>query len=168
MKKKIFALTLALVLALSLAACGGKKSTTLKVAASPTPHAEILNQCVDILKEQGIELVVTEYSDYVVPNTAVEDGDEDANYFQHVPYLDDFNAERGTHLVSVAGVHVEPMGLYAGKSASLDTIPDGGKVAVPNDATNEGRALLLLEAQGIIKLKDSSNLASTQIGRAHV
>ena len=124
--KKIFALSLALILALSLAACGGKKSTTLKVAASPTPHAEILNQCVDILKEQGIELVVTEYSDYVVPNTAVEDGDEDANYFQHVPYLDDFNAERGTHLVSVAGVHVEPMGLYAGKSASLDAIPDGG------------------------------------------
>ena len=161
MKKKIFALSLALILALSLAACGGKKSTTLKVAASPTPHAEILNQCVDILKEQGIELVVTEYSDYVVPNTAVEDGDEDANYFQHVPYLDDFNAERGTHLVSVAGVHVEPMGLYAGNSASLDAVPDGGKVALPNDATNEGRALLLLEAQGLIKLTDSSNLAST-------
>ncbi len=161
MKKKIFALTLALVLALSLSACGGKKTTTLKVAASPTPHAEILNQCKDVLKEQGIDLVVTEYGDYVFPNTAVEDGDEDANYFQHVPYLEDFNAERGTHIVSVAGVHIEPMGLYAGKSASLDAIPDGGKVAVPNDATNEGRALLLLEAQGIIKLKDSSNLAST-------
>ena len=143
MKKKIFALSLALILALSLAACGGKKAATLKVAASPTPHAEILSQCVDILKEQGIELVVTEYSDYVVPNTAVEDGDEDANYFQHVPYLDNFNAERGTHLVSVAGVHIEPMGLYAGNSASLDAIPDGGKVAVPNDPTNEGRALLL-------------------------
>ena len=161
MKKKIFALTLALVLALSLAACGGKKTTTLKVAASPTPHAEILNQCVGLLKEQGIDLVVTEYSDYVVPNTAVEDGDEDANYFQHVPYLDNFNAERGTHLVSVAGVHIEPMGLYAGNSASLDAIPDGGKVAVPNDPTNEGRALLLLEAQGLIKLKDSSNLEAT-------
>lgn len=188
MKKKIFALSLALILALSLAACGGNdaapadtqapadsapadtqtpadsapaETVKLSVAASPTPHAEILNQCVDILAEQGIELVVNEYSDYVVPNTAVEDGDEDANYFQHVPYLDDFNAERGTHLVSVAGIHVEPMGLYAGKSASLDAIPDGGTVAVPNDATNEGRALLLLEAQGLIKLKDSSNLAST-------
>lgn len=194
MKKKIFALSLALILALSPAACGGKDSggsapadtqtpadsadsadsapedsapagsaetVKLSVAASPTPHAEILKQCVDILKEQGIELVVNEYADYVVPNTAVEDGDEDANYFQHVPYLDDFNAERGTHLVSVAGVHVEPMGLYAGKSDSLDAIPDGGKVALPNDATNEGRALLLLEAQGIIKLTDSSNLAAT-------
>ena len=178
--KKFFALTLALVLALSLAACGGKDSggsapadsgapadsapaetVKLKVAASPTPHAEILAQCVEPLKEQGIDLVVTEYADYVVPNTAVEDGDEDANYFQHVPYLDDFNAERGTHLVSVAGVHIEPMGLYAGKSASLDAVPDGGKVAVPNDPTNEGRALLLLEAQGLIKLADSSKLDST-------
>ena len=188
MKKKIFALSLALILALSLAACGGKDSggsapadtqtpadsapedsapagsaetVKLSVAASPTPHAEILKQCVDILKEQGIELVVNEYSDYVVPNTAVEDGDEDANYFQHVPYLDDFNAQRGTHLVSVAGVHIEPMGLYAGTSASLDAVPDGGKAAVPNDPTNEGRALLLLEAQGLIKLKDSTNLLST-------
>nr|WP_326166254.1 MetQ/NlpA family ABC transporter substrate-binding protein [uncultured Oscillibacter sp.] len=161
MKKKIFALSLALILALSLAACGGKDPLTLKVAASPTPHAEVLKQCVDVLKEQGIELVITEYADYVVPNTAVEDGEEDANYFQHVPYLDEFNAQRGTHLVSVAGIHIEPMGLYAGKSASLDAIPDGGKVAVPNDPTNEGRALLLLEAQGLIKLKDSSDLAST-------
>ena len=161
MKTKIFALFLALILALSLTACGGKKTATLKVAASPTPHAEILNQCVDILKEQGIELVVTEYSDYVFPNTAVEDGDETANFFQHVPYLDNFNAERGTHLTSVAGIHIEPMGLYAGTSASLDAIPEGGKVAVPNDPTNEGRALLLLEAQGIIKLTDSSNLAAT-------
>ena len=161
MKKKIFALSLALILALSLAACGGKDPLTLKVAASPTPHAEILKQCVDVLKEQGIELVITEYADYVVPNTAVEDGEEDANYFQHVPYLDEFNAQRGTHLVSVAGIHIEPMGLYAGKSASLDAIPDGGKVAVPNDPTNEGRALLLLEAQGLIKLADSSKLDST-------
>ncbi len=85
------------------------------MAASPTPHAEILNQCVPILAEQGIELVVNEYSDYVVPNTAVEDGDEDANYFQHLPYLEEFNETRGTHLVSVAGVHIEPMGIYAGR-----------------------------------------------------
>ena len=172
--KKFLAVALALVLCLSLAACGGSgdssdeapdetpaESVKLTVAASPTPHAVILEQCVSILAEQGIELVVNEYGDYVIPNTAVEDGEEDANYFQHIPYLDDFNAERGTHLVSVAGVHVEPMGIYAGKTASLEELPDGAVIAVPNDATNEGRALLLLEAQGLIKLEDSSNLAAT-------
>ena len=132
MKNKIFATLLALTLALSLTACGSKSDDSAK----------------EILAEQGIDLQIHEYSDYVVPNTAVEDGDEDANYFQHVPYLDDFNTTRGTHLVSVTGVHIEPMGIYAGKSASLDSLPDGASVAVPNDATNEGRALLLLEAQG--------------------
>ena len=114
-----------------------------------------------ILAEQGIELVINEYSDYVVPNTAVEDGDEDANYFQHIPYLDEFNASRGTHLVDVASVHIEPMAIYAGKTASLEELPDGASIAVPNDPTNEGRALLLLEAQGLITLSDSSNLSST-------
>ena len=183
MKNKIFATLLALTLALSLTACGSKsddsakadttddaqteqpaepqETVTLNVAASPTPHAEILKQCVPILAEQGIDLQIHEYSDYVVPNTAVEDGDEDANYFQHIPYLQEFNETRGTHLVDVAGVHIEPMGIYAGKSDSLDSLPDGASVAVPNDATNEGRALLLLEAQGLIKLADDSNLSST-------
>jgi len=177
--KKYLSLALALLLCLSLAACGGgsdpapaeneggddanapAETVTLTVAASPTPHAVILQQCVEPLAAQGIELVVNEYSDYVIPNTAVEDGDEDANYFQHIPYLDEFNAERGTHLVNVAGVHIEPMGIYAGKTTSLDAIPDGATIAVPNDPTNEGRALLLLEAQGLIKLKDSSNLSAT-------
>ena len=92
------------------------------MAASPTPHAEILNQCVPILAEQGIELVVNEYSDYVVPNTAVEDGDEDANYFQHLPYLEDFNTQNGTHIASIAAIHVEPMGLYGGKQTTLDAL----------------------------------------------
>ena len=183
MKNKIFATLLALTLALSLTACGSKsddsakadttddaqteqpaepqETVTLNVAASPTPHAEILNQCVPILAEQGIELVVNEYSDYVVPNTAVEDGDEDANYFQHLPYLEEFNETRGTHLVSVAGVHIEPMGIYAGRVSYLEDLPDGAVIAVPNDATNEGRALLLLEAQGLITLDDSSNLTAT-------
>lgn len=172
--KKIVASVLALALAASLAACGSStassaasseaasaETTVLKVGASPSPHAEILEQVKPILAEQGIDLQIHEYSDYVVPNTAVEDGDEDANYFQHVPYLDDFNTTRGTHLVSVTGVHIEPMGIYAGKSDSLDNLPDGASVAVPNDATNEGRALLLLEAQGLIKLADDSNLSST-------
>ena len=185
MKKKLLALGLSLVLALSLAACSGSSSSTttsdtttadddtteeeavvtepvvLNVAASPTPHAEILEQCVDILAEQGIDLQIHEYNDYVIPNTAVEDGDEDANYFQHVPYLDNFNAENGTHIVSVAGVHVEPMGIYAGKTASLEDLPDGASVAVPNDATNEGRALLLLEAQGLITLSEDAGLEAT-------
>ena len=179
MNKKLLALLLALSLSLSLTACGGDgganttdddtssdadaaETVTLTVAASPTPHAEILKQCVPILKEQGIDLVVNEYSDYVIPNTAVEDGDEDANYFQHIPYLDDFNATRGTHLVNVAAVHIEPMGVYAGKTASLEELADGGAtIAVPSDATNEGRALLLLETQGLIKLADSTNLSST-------
>ena len=163
MKKKLLALLLGLTLCLSLAACGSDaaETVTLTVAASPTPHAEILNQCVPILAEQGIELVVNEYSDYVVPNTAVEDGDEDANYFQHLPYLEEFNETRGTHLVSVAGVHIEPMGIYAGRVSSLEDLPDGAVIAVPNDATNEGRALLLLEAQGLITLDDSSNLTAT-------
>ena len=162
MKKKLTALLLGLTVCLSLAACGGTESTTtLSVAASPTPHAEILEQCIPILEEQGIELVVNQYSDYVVPNTAVEDGDEDANYFQHLPYLEEFNETRGTHLVSVAGVHIEPMGIYAGQTASLEDLPDGAVIAIPNDATNEGRALLLLESQGLITLDDSSNLTAT-------
>ena len=173
--KRILTAALALALSLSLAACGAKEetpaettpdetpaeTTTLTVAASPTPHAQILEQCVPILAEQGIELVINEYSDYVVPNTAVEDGDEDANYFQHIPYLEEFNASRGTHLVDVASVHIEPMAIYAGKTASLEELPDGASIAVPNDPTNEGRALLLLEAQGLITLSDSSNLSST-------
>ena len=181
MKKKLLALLLGLTLCLSLAACGGSaddssaaddgaaeesgdaaETVTLTVAASPTPHAEILNQCVPILAEQGIELVVNEYSDYVVPNTAVEDGDEDANYFQHIPYLEEFNETRGTHLVDVASVHIEPMGVYAGKTASLEELADGAVIAIPNDATNEGRALLLLEAQGLITLDDSSNMTATR------
>ena len=141
MSKKILALLLGLTLCLSLAACGGdtadtaettgdsaesgdtaETTTTLTVAASPTPHAVILEACVPLLAEQGIELVINQYDDYVVPNTAVEDGDEDANYFQHLPYLEDFNAQNNTHIVSVGGIHVEPMGLYGGKQTTLDAI----------------------------------------------
>ena len=135
--------------------------TVLKVAATSVPHAEILEQVVDVLAGQGIELKVTEYGDYIVPNTAVEEGEEDVNYFQHLPYLDNFNAERGTHLVSVAGIHIEPMGVYAGSTASLAELPDGASVAVPNDVTNEGRALLLLEAQGLIKLNEDAGVEAT-------
>lgn len=162
MKKNIIALALALVLCLGLTACAAKPETvTLKVAASATPHAEILAQVKDTLAEQGIDLIVTEYGDYIVPNTAVEDGLEDVNYFQHQPYLDQFNEENGTHLVSVAAIHYEPFGIYPCKTKSLDAIPDGATVAVPNDATNEARALQLLEANGLITLKEGAGLNAT-------
>jgi len=150
MKKKVLALTLALVLALGLTACGGDK--TIKVGATPAPHAEILEIAKDLMAKDGYTLEIVEYNDYIQPNNSVEDGSLDANYFQHVPYLDDFNAERGTHLVSVAGFHIEPMGLYAGNSASLDAIPEGGKIAVPNDPTNEGRCFKILESAGVLEV----------------
>lgn len=162
-KKKLLSLVLGLSLTLSLAACGEKPAdtTVLKVAASSTPHAEILAVVKDTLAEQGIDLQVTEYTDYVIPNTAVEEGAEDANYFQHVPYMEDFNTKNGTHLANAGGVHIEPMGIYAGKCASLEALTDGATIAVPNDATNEGRALLLLQAQGLITLKDDAGLDAT-------
>ena len=167
--KKILTLILALTMAVGLCACGGSdapaedtaETVTLKVAASPTPHAEILAQVADVLAEQGIELVVTEYGDYVVPNTAVEEGAEDANFFQHAPYLESFNAENGTHLVSVAPIHYEPMGIYPGMTASLEELPDGAVIAVPNDVTNEARALQLLAAQGLIEIDPAAGLNAT-------
>lgn len=136
--------------------------TTITVAASPVPHAEILKVAADLLAEQGITLKVTEFTDYVQPNLVTESGEVDANYFQHTPYLDDFNAENGTHLVSVAAIHYEPLGLYPGKAASLDELADGAQIAVPNDTTNEARALQLLAAQGIITLKDGAGLTATK------
>lgn len=135
--------------------------TTLKVAASPTPHAEILNVAKEVLAEQGIDLEVVEFSDYVQPNLVTENGEVDANYFQHTPYLDSFNEENGTHLVSVGAVHYEPFGIYPGTKSSLDDIAEGDTIAVPNDTTNEARALLLLQDNGILKLKDGAGLTAT-------
>lgn len=137
------------------------ETVVLKVAASATPHAEILAQVKDVLAEQGIDLQVTEYGDYVVPNTAVEEGDEDVNYFQHQPYLDQFNLENGTHLVSVAAIHYEPFGIYPCKTASLDELQDGALVGVPNDVTNEARALLLLQDAGLLTLREGVGLEAT-------
>lgn len=183
--KKLLALTLALVLCLGLAACGGTstdtdtnadtssdadtngdattngETITLTVGATPNPHAEILAQVKDDLAAEGIDLVVKEYSDYVVPNTAVEEGDLDANYFQHTPYMEKFNEENGTHLVSVGKIHYEPMGIYPGLTKTLEELPDGATIAVPNDATNEARALQLLAAQGLIELKEDAGLNAT-------
>ena len=158
--KKIFAIVLALVLTLSAAALA---ETKLSIGATPAPHAEILEVVKPILAEQGIELEIVVFNDYVIPNTAVESGEIDANYFQHVLYLGDFNAQNGTHLVIAEKIHYEPFGIYAGKTASLAELEDGAKVAVPNDATNEARALLLLEAQGLIKLTEGVGLAATKL-----
>lgn len=183
--KKLIAIVLTLVLALSFAACAQPASdpadaapadtaapeTTesaapaelvkVKVGASVTPHAEILNAVKDELKAAGYDLEVVEFTDYVLPNTALEQGDLDANYFQHTPYLENFNEENGTHLVSVGKIHYEPFGIYAGKTSDLSAIPEGGSIAIPNDGTNEARALLLLEAQGLIKLKEGITFTAT-------
>ena len=164
MKKKALALASCAVLALSLlSGCGGKDTgNTLKVGASPTPHQEILEDVVkDLLAKDGITLEVVPYDDYVLPNNNVEDGQLDANYFQHITYMNEFNESSGTHLVSVADVHYEPLGIYPGKTASLDALADGATVAIPNDATNGGRALLLLQQEGLIKLKDGVGMTPT-------
>lgn len=139
----------------------GDEDKVIKVGASVTPHAEILEHVKQTLADEGYTLEIVEYNDYVLPNTALEDGDLDANFFQHQPYLDNFNEENNTHLVSVAAVHFEPFAIYAGKTDFLDDLQDGATVAVPNDTTNEARALLLLEAQGLIKLKDGVGLDAT-------
>lgn len=173
MKKTLFGI-LALALTFALSACGASsgssaansnassETTVLRVGASPTPHAEILNAVKDSLKEQsGIDLEVVEYSDYVIPNTAVEEGEDQANYFQHTPYLDTFNAENGTHLVSVAKIHYEPFGLYSQTVKNISDLPDGAKIAIPNDGSNEARALYLLEEQGLITLNHDAGFQAT-------
>lgn len=174
-KKAALVATLALgaILAFGLAGCGAQGTSsdksagssndkTITVAATPSPHAEILNNAVKpLLEKEGYTLEVKEFTDYVQPNTVTEEGEVDANYFQHITYLNNFNEEKGTHLVSVADVHYEPFGLYPGKTKSLDALADGATVAVPNDATNEARALLLLQDAGLITLKDDAGINAT-------
>ena len=150
-----------------LTACGGggdssSADKTIKVAASPTPHAEILNSISEALAADGWTLEVVEFDDYVQPNVATTDGDVDANYFQHVPYLDQYNAENGTDLVAVGNVHYEAMGAYKGQKDSFDALAEGDKIGVPNDVTNEARALQLLAANGVITLKDGVGLEATK------
>ena len=134
---------------------------TITVAASETPHAEILEEAKPLLEAEGYDLEVTVFDDYVQPNEVVESGDFDANYFQHIPYLNSFNEEKGTHLVNAGGIHYEPFGIYPGTKSSLDDIAEGDTIAVPNDTTNEARALLLLQDNGIITLKDGVGLEAT-------
>ena len=192
MKKTFGVVTAAVLAAASIAGCSGNKAaettaaessaeettaaeTTAEettaasgdlqkivVGASPAPHAEILKAANEVLKEKGYELEIKEYVDYIQPNLALESGDLDANYFQHLPYLESFNKENGTNLVSAGAIHYEPFGIYAGKTTSLDELQDGATIAVPNDTTNEARALLLLEAQGLIKLKEDAGLTATK------
>lgn len=176
--KKFTALCLVLCLALVLAACGAAPASsaasgragslgaasdaegtvTLKVGASPSPHAEILEHAADLLAAEGITLDIVEFDDYVMPNTALQEGSLDANYFQHEPYLLNFNAENGTNLVSAGAIHYEPLGVYAGKSDDLANVPDGAVIGIPADATNGGRALLLLQECGVLTLKDGISI----------
>ncbi len=135
---------------------------TITVAASATPHAELLEQAKPILAEQGWDLQIKVFDDYILPNDVVESDEFDANYFQHITYLNDFNTEHGTHLVSAGEIHYEPFGIYPGTKSDLADLADGDVIAVPNDTTNEARALLLLQANGIITLKEGAGLAATK------
>lgn len=161
--KKLASLILAAVLLIpGLASCSKTDDKTITVAATSTPHAEILEICKPILADKGYTLEVKVVSDYVTPNQFTEDGEVDANYFQHQPYLDSFNEEQKTHLVTVAKIHYEPFAIYSGTASSLAGLPDGAAIAVPNDTTNEARALQLLAAQGLITLKDGAGLTATK------
>ena len=173
---KIASLSLASIVAAgALVGCGGSTDTaktenstesseelkTITVAASATPHAEILEQAKPLLAEQGYDLQIKVFDDYVQPNEVVESGEFDANYFQHIPYLESFNEEHGTHLVDAGDIHYEPFGIYPGTKSSLDDLADGDVIAIPNDTTNEARALLLLQDNGLLTLKDGVGLEAT-------
>lgn len=166
--KRFLTLGLAFTLLVGSVGCGSKavddsksEDKVITVGASVSPHAEILEVAKANLEKEGYTLKIVEYNDYVLPNTALESGELDANYFQHQPYLDDFNKENSTNIVSAGSVHFEPFGIYAGKSNDIKALKEGSVVAVPNDTTNEARALLLLESQGLIKLKEGSGLSAT-------
>ncbi len=174
MKKKLIlttALSLVLAASLALTGCGGDngekeadgENTVIKVGATPAPHAEVLEVIKDDLAEEGYTLEIVEYNDYILPNRGVTEGELDANYYQHISYLENYNEENGTDLVSAGEIHYEPFALYAGKTASLDELAEGAQIAVPNDGTNEGRALKLLEAEGLITLDPEAGFLATKI-----
>ena len=168
MKKQILAAVLAGATVLgTLPMCAfADELETISVAATPAPHAEILEFAKPLLEEKGYELDIQVFEDYVVPNNVVDSGELDANYFQHINYLNAFNEEKGTKLVNAGEIHYEPFGIYAGKKASLDEVADGDTVGVPNDTTNEARALLLLAAQGWITLDPEAGITATPEDRA--
>lgn len=161
--KKFLLVVSALMLLTAAAFAGGKKDNgkTLKVGATPQPHAEILNLIKEDLAAEGITLEIIEFTDYVTPNEALESGEIAANYFQHLPYLESFNEERGYHLVNAGGIHIEPFALYSRKFKTVNDIPDGATIAIPNDPTNEGRGLLLLQSAGLIKLNPNAGITAT-------
>ncbi len=168
--KKLLTVLVVTVLAIGLlAGCGNAsdeattsgEDKTIIVGASPTPHAEILEVTKDLLEAEGYSLTIQEFTDYVQPNLTLENGEIDANYFQHLPYLEDFNEKNDTNLVTAGAIHYEPLGLYAGKTTSLDSLADGANIAIPNDTTNEARALLLLETLEMIKLDPNVGMEAT-------
>lgn len=159
--KRILGIILSAILIFSLAGCSGSKKNTLKVGATPVPHEEILEQIKPLLKEKGIELEIVPFTDYVIPNKALAEKELDANFFQHLPYLESFSRDNNLELSSVASIHVEPMGFYSQKIKDLSELKDGDIVAIPNDPTNGGRSLLLLQKNNIIKLKDGVGLEAT-------
>lgn len=170
--KKVLVMLLAALSIFAFASCGGNddtaegdnaESTTIRVGASVTPHAEILEAARPLLEEQGYTMEIVEFNDYVQPNLNVDSGELDANYFQHKPYMDEFNEENDTDLVAVAAIHYEPFGLYPGKTATVDALADGASIAIPNDGTNEARALLLLQQEGLITLSDEAGLSATKV-----
>lgn len=162
-KKAVSLLSVAVLAAALLTGCGGgSDDKTITVAASATPHAEILEQAKPLLEAKGYTLEIKVFSDYVQPNNIVESGEFDANYFQHEPYMEQFNKEQGTHLVNVGSIHYEPFGLYPGKSSDLADM-EGASIAVPNDTTNEARALLLLQDNGYLTLKEGAGLTATKL-----
>lgn len=163
MKKRLLSVLCVSALALSLTGCGSKGSDdkTIRIAATAVPHAEILEQVKPVLEKQGYTLEIKVFDDYVQPNMVVESGEFDANYFQHYPYLESFNEEQGAHLVNAGNIHYEPFGVYAGTESSLDNIPQGATIAVPNDVANEARALLLLQENGLLTLKEGAGINAT-------
>lgn len=172
-KKSILSVVLAGVLAIGLIGCGGtgsngsgadsKDDKVIKIGVTPKPHKEIVDAAVPLLEKEGYKVEITEFNDYVQPNTAVEEGSLDVNFFQHTPYLNEQVQSRGLHLKSVAAIHLEPMGLYSKKITSLGELKDGSTIAVPNDPSNEARALKLLAANGLIKIKDGELVTPADI-----